>query len=85
MLTNANYVQWQRYTMPPSQFIAFVAATALGVMHIITVKEKKRIRIIAFVLHVIRMVEVETSHAMAQLFPRQILTKKRITENAKKR
>jgi len=40
----------------PNKFIAFVATTTSGVMHTITVKEKKkRIHIIGFALHVIRM------------------------------
>jgi len=71
--------------LPLSQFIVFVAASASGVMHVITIKEKKRTQIIAFVLHAIRMPEVGTSHSTGQLFPRQILAKIKMMENVKKR
>jgi len=64
--------------------IFFVTTSTLGAIYIIIIEEKKRIRIIAFVLHCIRMPEVGTSHSIEHLFPRQILTKGKIIENVKK-
>ncbi|KAG2377088.1 Histone acetyltransferase [Vigna angularis] len=55
--TNAICVQWQHCTLTLSQFTAFVAAPASGVMHVITIEEKKRTRRIAFVQHAIRIPE----------------------------
>ena len=86
LLTHANYVECKSFFFLQCQFIAYVAACASSEINTITTEEQTKLfHNIAFALHAIILLEVDPSHSMGYLFPRNFLIKRKMMKYLKKR